>query len=177
MSEFRGRLVAGGAEEQLLDKLLKLCREQKLLAVAGGNGPTPRTRWAVRALSRLECATATLRAAVNALVIAATPSGCAATSMPHGWSAEHGAPASTTGHTAVRTARVRRSGRARRARAASAVPGLDAPAWLCEAAIDRAVLERVHGRSPLRGCCRADTSSMRATSIWTSSWLAAGPTA
>jgi transposase len=32
LSEFRGRLVAGGAEEHLLDTLLALCREQKLLS-------------------------------------------------------------------------------------------------------------------------------------------------
>jgi transposase len=44
LSEFRGRLVAGGAEEQLLDALLALCRERKLLAARGvaGSGPTPR---------------------------------------------------------------------------------------------------------------------------------------
>ncbi len=35
LSEFRSRLVAGSAEEQLLDTLLALCREQKLLNARG----------------------------------------------------------------------------------------------------------------------------------------------
>ena len=35
LSEFRGRLVAGGLEEQLLDTLLVLCREHKLLSARG----------------------------------------------------------------------------------------------------------------------------------------------
>jgi transposase len=34
LSEFRSRLVAGGAEEHLLDTLLARCREQKLLSAA-----------------------------------------------------------------------------------------------------------------------------------------------
>jgi transposase len=72
LSEFRGRLVAGGAEEQLLDTLLALCREQKLLA-ARGRQRTDSTHvlGAVRALNRLECVLETLRAALNALAVAA----------------------------------------------------------------------------------------------------------
>src|SRR5829696_8726923 len=35
LSEFRGRLVAGGAEEHLLDTLLALCRDLKLLNARG----------------------------------------------------------------------------------------------------------------------------------------------
>ena len=35
LSEFRSRLVAGGAEALLLDALLALCREQKLLVSRG----------------------------------------------------------------------------------------------------------------------------------------------
>jgi transposase len=35
LSEFRSRLVAGGAEELLLDTLLALCREHKLLVPRG----------------------------------------------------------------------------------------------------------------------------------------------
>jgi transposase len=41
LSEFRGRLVAGGAEEQLLDTLLALCRDLKLLSARAGSAPTP----------------------------------------------------------------------------------------------------------------------------------------
>ena len=72
LSEFRSRLVAGGAEEHLLDTLLALCREQKLLS-ARGRQRTDSTHvlGAVRSLNRLECVTETLRAALNALASAA----------------------------------------------------------------------------------------------------------
>ena len=67
LSKFRGRLVAGGAEEQLLDTLLALCRDLKLLS-ARGRQRTDSTHvlGAVRFLNRLECVTETLRAALNA---------------------------------------------------------------------------------------------------------------
>jgi transposase len=72
LSEFRGRLVAGGAEEHLLDTLLALCREQKLLS-AQSRQRTDSTHvlGAVRSLNRLECVTETLRVALNALASAA----------------------------------------------------------------------------------------------------------
>jgi transposase len=72
LSEFRGRLVAGGAAEQLLDTLLVLCREQKLLS-ARGRQRTASTHvlGAVRSLNRLACVTETMRAALNALASAA----------------------------------------------------------------------------------------------------------
>ena len=72
LSEFRSRLVTGGAEALLLDTLLALCREHKLL-VAGGRQRTDSTHvlGAVRALNRLGCAIETLRAALNALAAAA----------------------------------------------------------------------------------------------------------
>jgi len=72
LSEFRTRLVTGGAETLLLDTLLALCREHKLL-VARGRQRTDSTHvlGAVRALNRLGCAIETLRAALNALATAA----------------------------------------------------------------------------------------------------------
>ena len=72
LSEFRTRLVTGGAETLLLDTLLTLCREHKLL-VARGRQRTDSTHvlGAVRALNRLGCAIETLRAALNALAAAA----------------------------------------------------------------------------------------------------------
>jgi transposase len=72
LSEFRTRLVTGGAEAMLLDTLLALCREHKLL-VARGRQRTDSTHvlGAVRALNRLGCAIETLRAALNALAVAA----------------------------------------------------------------------------------------------------------
>jgi len=62
LSEFRGRLVAGGLEEQLLDTLLVLCREHKLLS-ARGRQRTDSTHvlGAVRSLNRLACVTETMR--------------------------------------------------------------------------------------------------------------------
>lgn len=64
--------MAGSAEEHLLDTLLALCREQKLLS-AHSRQRTDSTHvlGAVRSLNRLECVTETLRAALNALVSAA----------------------------------------------------------------------------------------------------------
>jgi transposase len=72
LSEFRSRLVAGGAEEHMLDTLLALCRDLKLLN-ARGRQRTDSTHvlGAVRFLNRLECVTETLRAALNALATAA----------------------------------------------------------------------------------------------------------
>jgi transposase len=72
LSEFRSRLVAGGLEEHLLTTLLALCRDRKLLK-ARGRQRTDATHvlGAVRALNRLECVGATLRAALNALAVAA----------------------------------------------------------------------------------------------------------
>ncbi len=72
LSEFRGRLVTGGAEALLLDTLLALCREQKLL-VPRGRQRTDSTHvlGAVRSLNRLGCAIETMRAALNVLAVAA----------------------------------------------------------------------------------------------------------
>ncbi len=89
LSEFRSRLVEGGPEALLLDTLLGLCREQKLL-VARGRQRTDSTHvlGAVRTLNRPSgggaavcfavgsprgdgCAIETLRAALNVLAIAA----------------------------------------------------------------------------------------------------------
>lgn len=44
-SEFRSRLVQGGAETLLLDRLLGLCREQGSWPDTGGSGPTPLMSW------------------------------------------------------------------------------------------------------------------------------------
>jgi transposase len=91
LSEFRTRLIAGGAEALLCDTLLALCRERGLLAKRGRQrtdsthvlGQHARARTArtcsdsthvlgaVRALNRLGCAIESLRAALNALAAAA----------------------------------------------------------------------------------------------------------
>src|SRR5215813_4195990 len=68
LSEFRDRLLAGSAEELLLDKLLERCRVLGLLK-ARGQQRTDSTHVlaAIRVLNRLELVAETLRAALNAV--------------------------------------------------------------------------------------------------------------
>ena len=70
LSEFRSRLIDGGAERLLLDTLLRCLREQGLVK-AGGRQRTDSTHvlTAVRGLNRLERAGETLRAALNELAV------------------------------------------------------------------------------------------------------------
>ena len=72
LSEFRDRLLAGSAEERLLDKLLERCQDQGLLK-ARGQQRTDSTHVlaAIRVLNRLELVGETLRAALNELASAA----------------------------------------------------------------------------------------------------------
>jgi transposase len=72
LSEFRSRLVAGGAEHRLLDTLLAQFRELGLLK-ARGRQRTDSTHVlaAVRALNRLERVGETLRAALNSVAVVA----------------------------------------------------------------------------------------------------------
>jgi transposase len=68
LSEFRARLLAGGSEAILLDKLLVCCREKGLVK-ARGKQRTDATRVlaAIRTLNRLELVAESLRAALNVL--------------------------------------------------------------------------------------------------------------
>ena len=68
LSEFRTRLLAGGAETQLLQALLELCKSRVWLK-ARGRQRTDSTHVlaAIRDLNRLECAGETLRHALNVL--------------------------------------------------------------------------------------------------------------
>src|SRR3982751_1864286 len=72
LCEFRSRLLAGGAEERLLGKLLEACRARGLLK-ARGRQRTDSTRVlaSIRALNRLERVGETLRAALNELATVA----------------------------------------------------------------------------------------------------------
>jgi transposase len=72
LCEFRARLVAGSAEQRLLDALLDRCRERGWLK-ARGRQRTDSTHvlGRVRALNRLLCAQETLRHALNVLAVAA----------------------------------------------------------------------------------------------------------
>src|SRR5882724_13510635 len=72
LSEFRDRLLAGSAEELLLDKLLERCRAMGWLK-ARGSQRTDSTHVlaAIRVLNRLELVVETLRAALNAVATVA----------------------------------------------------------------------------------------------------------
>lgn len=72
LSEFRQRLVAGEAQNRLLDKLLRLCQDKGWLK-AGGKQRTDSTHivGAVRSLSRQELVGETLRYALNSVAEAA----------------------------------------------------------------------------------------------------------
>jgi transposase len=72
LSEFRARLVAHDAASMLLDTLLTDCKERGWLK-ARGQQRTDSTHVlaAIRTLNRLECAGETMRAALNALTVAA----------------------------------------------------------------------------------------------------------
>jgi transposase len=72
LCEFRSRLLEGGAEVRLLEALLETCRTRGWLK-ARGRQRTDSTHVLarVRAINRLECATETLRHALNTLAVAA----------------------------------------------------------------------------------------------------------
>jgi hypothetical protein len=80
--EFRARLIAGEAEQLLLDTLLAWCRE-RLLLKARGRQRTDSTQVlaAVRALNRVELVGETVRHALNSLAVAA-PTWLAAQHQP-----------------------------------------------------------------------------------------------
>jgi transposase len=72
LSQFRTRLVAGHAQQQMLDTLLHLCRERKLLQARGPQRTdSTHVLAAIHALNRLECAVETMRHALNSLAVAA----------------------------------------------------------------------------------------------------------
>lgn len=72
LSEFRTRLVRGGAEGVLLDVLLARCKERGLLKVRGRQRTdATHVLGALRVLNRLELVAETLRATLNAVAQAA----------------------------------------------------------------------------------------------------------
>ena len=72
LSEFRGRLVAGNTEQFLLDRMLAIFKDKKLLK-ARGHQRTDSTHVlaAIRVMNRLELVTETLRAVLNDLATVA----------------------------------------------------------------------------------------------------------
>ncbi len=72
LSEFRSRLMEGGAERQLFDILLKAFGEQGLVKSRGKQrSDSTHVLAAVRTLNRLECVGETMRHALNTLAVAA----------------------------------------------------------------------------------------------------------
>jgi transposase len=72
LCEFRARLLEGGAEERLLERLLDGCRARGLLKARGRQRTdTTRVLASIRALSRLELVGETLRATLNELAAVA----------------------------------------------------------------------------------------------------------
>jgi transposase len=72
LSEFRARLLAGGAEERLLGGVLEACRRVGLLRPRGRQRTdATRVLAAVRELNRLELVAETMRAALDAIATAA----------------------------------------------------------------------------------------------------------
>src|SRR5690242_1271666 len=72
LSEFRKRLVQGGAEHLLLDAMLTLFKERGWLKARGRQRTdSPHGLAKIRAKSRLVCVGETLRAALNSLAIVA----------------------------------------------------------------------------------------------------------
>jgi transposase len=90
LSEFRSRLLSGGAEELLLEKLLLDECANRGLVKGRGKQRTDSTHVvaAVRALNRLECVGETIRAALNALAVTA-PEWLAGWA-PHEWYDRYG---------------------------------------------------------------------------------------
>ena len=131
LSEFRTRLVDGGAAQQLLERMLERLRAQGLL-VRGGRQRTDATCVvaAVRDLNRLELVTETLRAALEALA-AAAPTWLLAM-VPADWYQRYGQRASdyrlpqATAARAALAVTVGADGFA----LLDAVHASDAPAWL-----------------------------------------------
>jgi transposase len=68
LSEFRSRLLKGGAEQRLFEKILELAKHKGLVK-AGGHQRTDSSHilGAMRAMTRMECVTETLRHALNVL--------------------------------------------------------------------------------------------------------------
>ena len=70
LSEFRKRLIKGRLEEEILMKLLSICRERGLLQERGKQRTnSTHIEAAIRNMNRLECVGETLRAALNSLAV------------------------------------------------------------------------------------------------------------
>jgi len=95
LSDFRARLVAGGAEQVLLDALLDRCKAVGLLKPRGKQRTdSTHVLAAVRALNRVECVGETLRRALDTLA-AVAPGWLRAQVAPE-WYERYGARIDTT---------------------------------------------------------------------------------
>jgi hypothetical protein len=131
LSEFRARLVDGGAAQQLLERMLERLGAQGLL-VRGGRQRTDATCVvaAVRELNRLELVTETMRAALEALA-AAAPEWLVALA-PEDWYQRYGQRASDYRLPQAKPARAALAGTVGADGFAllDAVHATDAPKWL-----------------------------------------------
>src|SRR5579871_3784198 len=95
LSEFRARLVAGGAEHHLLDALLERCKAAGLIRARGAQRTdSTHVLAAVRALNRVECVGETLRHALNVLAVVAPE--WLRTQAPAAWHERYGVRIETT---------------------------------------------------------------------------------
>jgi Transposase domain (DUF772) len=160
LSEFRARLVGGGAAQGLLERMLERLRAQGLLG-RGGRQRTDATCVvaAVRELNRLELVTETLRAALEALA-AAAPTWLLAM-VPEDWYERYGQRASDYRLPQAKAARAALAvtvGGADGFALLDAVHATDAPVWLRQVpavgdpagGVDPAVLPRSAGAALAR---------------------------
>lgn len=133
LSDFRTRLIDGGAEQRLLDALLDRCKALGLIKARG----TQRTDStgvvaAVRALNRLDCVGETLRATLNVLAVVAPD--WLRGQVPPEWYERYGARMEATRRPlteherAVLAARIGADG----LQLLTAIFASDAPGWLRE---------------------------------------------
>jgi transposase len=70
LSEFRQRLLAGNAEELLLNRLLELCQQHQWVKAQGKQrSDATHVLARIRAMNRLECVIETMRFALNSLAL------------------------------------------------------------------------------------------------------------
>lgn len=95
LTDFRARLVAGGAEQQLLDALIDRCKAAGLIRPRSAQRTdSTHVLAAVRALNRVECVGETLRHALNALAVVAP--GWLRAQAPPEWYDRYGVRIETT---------------------------------------------------------------------------------
>jgi transposase len=133
LSEFRQRLIVAGLEEELLNKLLQVCRERGWLKERGKQRTdSTHVLAAIRTMNRLECVAETLRAALNSLAVVVPD--WLRCQVPAAWYQQYGTraeeyrfPKEATQRQAL-TEQIGADG----SRLLRAIRSADAPAWIAE---------------------------------------------